>query len=376
MQSISNKTEDRVDCRLLRFEGSYFQLDDKQADNLAIDLYSFFHDFFDADFIWDAKLQNKTIKDIRSAIASYKRENGAYMLTMKGVLKNERIKSKTALRQYIQNWEYPSKPSGLKDENPEYQKYYDSNVMSCGSDLKEMKNAILELFSLDVNPVPGDWLILDQNGYLSNFPVSGKAMFFGGEFNFGISCYCLKSGIDAAAQKLDMFADRIQQKYRNVNVAISMDTSWANSYDKIYGTMPLIPKELQTLTGYYNVLLPRLIYLHSPAWSTIVCPQTLKVLGTPETSKWGEKINGDAMKYKIPKDISKTTIPDLKMIKKDIYSLIFPRKGIEHLNRKPRKYWEVIPVFENEIEILQDGVIQFTHHGEMNWCAIKTIAGF
>lgn len=369
MHSTSERYQEIIESKSLYMDARYFLLSDLDVNNLFIELYEFLYEQFGQHSVFIAKANDRPFRSVNEVLEQ-KRKNGAFVVDLEGMFKSGNIKTKTAYKRYKKETLLSLYPFQYISTN--YNDYFDQNITPYAEDHSYLKKQIAKLFSEEDYVNLAHYTAHDFSLVMLNMPLIGCHALFTGLFYFQIVGYCLDCDFDKYANLLDQFAKHIQQKYKNINISIGINSKHTEGlYSSIFCPNFRIPAENK---GDFNFIqLPGNVYLREVGWSNYISSVTIDLLGTEKQKLMISDVYQNGGHICLTQKISDTNITELKQIKSDLYELIMPGSSKFDLSRKPRSHWELVPVLDSEVTVLSNGEVQFTHKGEVDWNAIRQI---
>lgn len=366
MRTVADIVTKINDCRRLKLAVHFFSLCEEQVDQLAREYYQFINESFQNDCVLDWSFEDHSFLDLDTALNKRKMKNGAYGFWFTGYLKSDIVYNKTTLRKFerqIDNKLLFVPTLGTR-WSVDFSEYYSTMVLSQKDDSELYKRALLNLFDLEDRIYQGEMIHPDMQGLFSVTPVAENSFF--GAFDMNISCYSLENELDDWANRMFDFGVYISERFPNVNAYVdlnSTDSPYTEYYGRYIDHNTPIPQQgllLNYLRSFYNTEI---------GWGHIICDKTRK-LGLTLTASDNSRVlckelssGAIAIRSNVP--IGKYSICDRKVLKKCIYNTVMPRQNTIHYDWKLRRYWEYVPVFEDEVFITKAGV-KFQHYGEFD----------
>ena len=375
MISLSSKQGDIIDKRYLIIGGTYFSLDQEQADSLANDFYNYTNDSLGKECVLDWTFRENIHSDIDKCIAEKKYKDGSYYMFLEGCVRSEKIYNKTTFRNYKKCRDYP--PFGRDVGKGEFISVDYKECDNCKSiyakeEPEEIKEFLLEIFDKEEKVFLGESYSSDVIGYFNCKPVESSNQLFAGMFYLKIAVYSLQNELNEMASTLLEFGKTLLCRYKKVNFYIELNPD-IDRYSFYYGNKAENGESVYLKTDLRNIV--QNYYLHNVGWANVICNDTLK-LGLAEITDAhiiNQRIAGGLL-IRVDDAISNTKICDLKTIKRIIYNLIMPRTKVHPVSLPFRGQWECIPVFKEELRVDQ-GRILFEHFGKLDLKLIEKTMG-
>ena len=257
----------------------------------------------------------------------------------------------------------------------DFSEYYETQVLPFMSDPELLKQAVQKLFDLENRVHLASCGYPDLYAFISCRPINSEKLFRGG-FNLQMPFYCLCDEVDFWGEKFYEFGQKLAEEFPHTNIHIQVAPSHAESYTSYYG---MYASECATVSPslYFRSFL-RHLYLTEIGWAHFISKET-RTLGESGLPPADERIlltelkgGGQAVRTRNP--VSTATIADLKSVKRYLYPMVLPRAQTHSFDLPLRRYWEYVPVFEDELTITEKG-IQFQHHGQIDVDKARKLLG-
>ena len=389
MKSLIAAYKQIIDCRELKLYGTYFCLTQEQVNVLTECFFVFCNDLLN-DFVLDWSFNGKSFRTLPQALSSRKMQNGAFIMRSRGNVCCEEVYNKTTFRNYERFIKYPPmphEPAGFY-ESTDFAQYYETYVANEFYDPEKLKNTLLHLFDLEGKKHLGHNLRPDVFCLFVNTPMESNMSLYFGEFSIRIPSYCLDAEVNTTADRFLNYGIDISEQFPSINLSVELN-AYTDTYSEYFG---IYPNELESssLRDY-----ARCLYLTGCGWANILCPSSRTLIRADSTSVPDnisvESTPGGSLVVKGKSSVTETLIKDLKDIKQYLYLSIMPRTQKRALyydmvstglsfNPTPepppkirfRRYWEVLPLFPNELLVTTD-YVEFRHHGKIDLEAMRKI---
>ncbi|MBR3586210.1 MAG: hypothetical protein IKO00_09330 [Oscillospiraceae bacterium] len=370
MRSAATKLGEIVDCRQIKLSGRYYSLPSITADRLVQEYYSFIMDCLAKNCVltWSTSPRKVSLSDY-SALCDFQNQFEVYDFYLYAFVKSDIVYNKKSLREYKR---YQSN-TGIFGSIPganmsaDYSKYYYRIVRPYIHEPVNYKKALLKLFNMEGKSLLGEYWASDIQVSCWKCRSRGNNGLYLGEFSLDVGVFSLDGTEDAWAERLLQFGKELSTKYENVNIQIEMNPSH-DTYTRYYGEyLKRGPLDLNDALLWECA---SHLYLMGVGWAQVISPATLeletvRVVDSEIGIVNEEQLSNGAKVIRANAPISNVGISDLKGIKRHIYSLIMPRKNKPDVQERPRCYWEMIPVFDNELTIV-DGEFRLEHKGSID----------
>ena len=360
MRSVALEKGHAIDIRCLILRGTYYSLPRSTADDLLESVYRYICDRFQENCVLDWKMERHVLKDWAHAMKTQKLASGAYFVEMDGYFKSDVVYNKTSLRKFNYSMMYPPFPSRIPDnEKREDHVSAWKRVTDAfqNKNLALTKEALQVYFDQEGMIGKEECVFPDVQCFLHNTPMDVREDTFYGDYTIIISCFSLANELDKTAEELCSFSKQLFEKYKTTNIQIDLN-SRVNSYRPAFGYVynkqadPLLSTlPLGNLTEYF--------YLPEIGWGNFISAPTMK-LGLDISSQavssnlLAETLVSGTYVH-VAKPISEMLIADRKEVKRMLYKVILPGENWHPLSLPLRRYWEYIPVFEDEIYVSEIG---------------------
>ena len=367
MRSVVDTEGEHIDIRSIYLDGCYFSVDVEQADQLAVFFYTAVHDMLKDICVVDWRFENRRLVNIETSLKNDKAPNGHYTFGTDAFVRTARMKNVTALRKYQK---YRStcisrpKRNVACSSNCKSPERYMETILASSTDMEEAKGKIVTLFNIDNVPYDSEFYHDDFLVHYSCMPMEEtNGILFCGHVHLEVSAHAVEDNIDNWAEQLKQLALSMKALVGNMNIHIMLN-SGREPYSRYYG----LYNSILTIRTDQLELYSRMLYLTEIGWTNLLCSATRNLgihlsidseLSIVELADGGLLVGGS-------NPITSTGVDALKKIKKVLYPTILPRSRFhpyQHLIIRPQ--WEVVPVFDDEINISEQDLI-FEHHGEID----------
>ena len=375
-----------TDKRAVLLRGDFFDLTQVQLTELIYDFYCSVVSFYTGRCILDWSLSDDRISAAKlNNIMFGKRYDLSYFsLFAEGVIPGDHAKNLTQMRRYVRSVYYDPNPppacSKVPFFSPDYNDYFESFIL----------NPLKDGAGLDVL----------RDGFLTIYDAVGKK-FLG--YPNGIDCICeLYCGQSKLSQGLyygticlrhervsldtdvGMYTSWLKQlaldlsgKYGSINFYIGMMRSSGMAYPEYWAAFN--NRDYSADERYRKNPSRRILtedenqhtyhYLMAPGWANILSPFTAKYLKEPihaSNNVTIETMSDGRLFVAADCDILSYDVPQAKQVKRILYDALFPggcfyvpsmieSKNVDSFS--PRSYWELTPVFPEEVEVYKGGIL-------------------
>ncbi len=372
-----------INCRQLVLQIRFYGLEHSQVDDLARIFYYYVSEQFGPDSVLDWRFQNKVLKDLEISLRNDKNSFGLYSLTLQGDFITETVYNKTSLLQYsrrLQNDRIFNCGDVSSFCATDYQAYRRKQLDPFENDPLRFSSALYRLFLLDHSETLRQYREHDLNGYFGVSCYEQNPDFLFGKLYLGIPVFCLGDATNDVALGFAEFAKECADLFKNLNVAVSLSTKpMGNEHEEYY--FGLKNEDEKPFREWQN--LAHTLYQFNVGWCNILSPATraLEEKLRDRFEPMGEGIIGSecsngCLFLQCNKPISACTQMDLVEMKSQIYGTLFPGKMDYLYSFGFRKYWENVPVLQEEIIPLGNNRIRFSHAGKLNVHFLEENTGF
>jgi hypothetical protein len=191
-----------------------------------------------------------------------------------------------------------------------------------------------------------------------------------------IPFYCLCDEVDLWGERFYELGKELAETFPNTNAYIEVGHTHAGSYTCYFGSNRVGFNTVPDVSFLHLYL--QELYLTEIGWAHFISKKTRTLIEgsqqpTDDRILLTElKEGGQAVRVRNP--VSTATISDLKSMKRYLYPMVIPRTHTFPLDWPLRRYWEYVPVFEDELTITEKGV-QFQHHCQIDVDKARNLLG-
>ena len=376
-----------IDSRMLIMEGNFFGMTRKESDDFLLCVLRFIRGALEEQCLWDGI---RSWDSAESAILSE-----PYVLAgADGVVKGRQFPNKTSFRRWTREQLYPAIPKPRIKLPFDYEEIFNRLLTDVETEKISWKAMLLQLFALPNRIQKLPFEKSEVSFSLVRNPDYSDERLFCGKFDFSVSVYCLGESCDNAAMQMADFLREAEPCNLNASILLSADPHFDMSHSPHYvyfrdcpDNVAWPPRAGQSLFNWISAR-----YVYGPNWFHRVSPLAQ---GAMTLSK-GQCKQYPALNIQYRRDgvlsvqsnapITECDIADLVPMKQMLYPILYPgsmkfqkdalrdRKLCVYW-AKPRMYWEVLPLFENEVSENENEVI-FTYQGPNRFrfeeCGVKT----
>lgn len=396
MRSIVDALGTLINNEELIMRGDFFALPAEETDNLAKDFFDAFYPMLKDICVMRLSFGDRSLRSLEEALKNSKSIDGSYYYNAEIYLKGERMKKKSDIRAYERevffNKRYHENDtiSGPAD----YCSYYAEHILPLveGKEMwphekERLKPEIQKLMDLEGRIHFREPLYRDFGARFSCTHMKAGTNLYYGYFYLTARAYCLEGDTDTWCGIFDGIARNLMKRNRNTNIYIAMDSLpiEASNYS-LYFSRNIVQDvyyacQAKGISGsyyHYAAQAMKKVYLDSVSWGHYICPRTKSLSSLSTESKsfdrvFMEELEGGGLFVRSASPISQTDISELKAVKRVIYPLVLPCETLENgggacsrsIHENMRSRWEKVPVFEDEIVMLNTGYT-YVHHGTIN----------
>ena len=376
-RSVIDSNLQVIDCRELKLAGTFFSLTQEQADGIARRIYDYANSIFGSSCVLDWMIENRVLKDMDTSLHTRKLKNGAYCITGRGNVLCDRVYNKATLRKHVREVCYPAIPPKVfgSRQSVDHAEYYETHVIPFMNDPEQLKKAVQNLFDLENRVYLASCQYPDLFAFISSSPMESTNLFHG-EFGLQIPFYCLCDEVDLWGERFYELGKELAETFPNTNAYIEVGHTHAGSYTCYFGSNRVGFNTVPDVSFLHLYL--QELYLTEIGWAHFISKKT-RLLIEGNTQPTDDRIfltelKGGGQAVRVRNPVSTATISDLKSMKRYLYPMVIPRTHTFPLDWPLRRYWEYVPVFEDELTITEKGV-QFQHHGQIDVDKARNLLG-
>ena len=368
-----------IDSRCLQFELNYYMLNKHQTDRLMKSFYDWCLSFGRNQYIgqWYWGSRKISVESIPCRIS----QSGSYSFGFEANFISDVVYDK---KTYKANKEKLfadiSVPLIELSCSQDYFPFYDQQFRDTPKTANDWINSILSFFNeknrICISPVAAN----DINAFAYSCQYRNNNNMYYGAIRFSVYLYCISNIIASVAGNMIQLLRNLSASYVNLNARILLSPICSAAP---YGPhMTYFGSNVEQDGSHISVgALPsewyKSYYLLGAEWYNIISPLAQRHLPNlmndiPQHKNIAfEQLDTGGVAVWVKKEIINTDVDDLVSLKHLLYPALYPGKMCiekKHilsrdafgLISKPRKQWELLPVFENEI-IISDTHIIFQH---------------
>ena len=373
------------DCRVVTYCGQFHAMTSEQTAQLATEFYDFVNDFFGETCVLPWELNYRVSKNVHADLEKIGKDNREICLGMDdGFAKGGPIRNKTTAREHAmalrRDVDFSLIPNTM-NRSADYPAYYKEHIQPVRDDPQALKRAILKTFQEPERIHLGFLVHADIDALFRSYYNEVNRDLFSGFWEMGVSVFVLDDDLPRFVDSLRAHMLQLAQRWEKVNLQAGIDISeWEGGYRYVFGLPSMKLNDERFVLQNYS---PRL-YLPSMNWMNVVCRDTLSLLGEQkapvENGLLVQKLDGGSLLVQCDCQMQEVTVERLAQVKRYLYPVIYPGEG-QFLakpsplqTRRPRSRWEMVPVFEDELEVT-DTMITFTHHSTVDIQRVRELMG-
>ena len=379
LKSAVSSIDKPIDCRRLQLSVKYHLLNAAQVSQMCNETMRFLYDAFSSNAIFDWMYGSKKVNsqkaldllcepfapntEIRVGFSGYMPSDVIYNLTT--LRKHERTITRVEPL-YAYGWD-----AGFL-ESIDFPEYFDSCFAQGNLDNEEILDKIFNIFCQTNRRYTSFHVFADLGGSFCANPYKTRPGYYFGTASFWISAFCAEKAVDSLAEWFSLFAQRLSEKYININAHIRLQPqrTYENPYMRYFGDNVVIDG-----THSENGCSPRewypYYYLCGVEWLNILSPLTRGLLlsdpaeDQTRTQYIWRNLKGGGLLIKSAWPISSYDRVAALEIKNIILDTLYPGKtaipmkglfpksgGRRIYSWCPRSDWEVVPIERDEIGII------------------------
>lgn len=348
-----------TDSRILSLRAGFCALTQQQVNELVRRMKRFMDESLpELCLSWNNDGKKRREKDVKREIeCGVCGINGAF-LSFNGFIRSELVYNASSLKKAKNALLCPTLPQRYDNCAADYPEYFEKHISGVLNDPERLKTAMSGLFSVpaheSVKPTHG----ADLSGGITTRRAADGSFF--GNMDLAMSLVCVESMVETIADELLLFAERLSAEFVDLNAHVGLETQCIAAqsvYMRYFGCGGRLP-------DYSNGF-----FLCALSWVNIVSRRTLDAFALTLSSDAdivASELPGGAYMLKSKKALMETNIPELCRMKRMLYPALYPGRcffqyramqgGAWTQISRPRCDWEPIPVLDEEIIILEDGI--------------------
>ncbi len=352
-----------IDCRYLTLAMEFYDLKESQAQAFVLDALDWINDSLSENFIVSWQINNRSVgtKSLPSQARKVLQETSINLLQLKAFWKSEKISTKQQLRQWhhfiqrescLMGWPQPGWSVDFAD-------YWNRHILPCAKDKVALKQALKQLFMEKDRHLIGVCYTPDIDCAIFLNSQDDAPNLRQGQILLSVSAFALADCLSETAEKWKEIMITFSQKYKNLDGRVMLQPR-ALAYASPY--MTYFDDGQKQSRGY----------LPGVEWANILSPRAQGLLPWNEKSGPREEaiqcmqLPGGCLLLASRRSIVEYDVDDALLMKSWAKDALYPGPGLWYALpiimrpahplqaniRLPRKDWAIVPILEEEIEIL------------------------
>ena len=376
--STADVTGEIIDRRMLCIEGNFYLFSTEEAIALALDWSDFITNHFENDFIIRSSVSDDRRsgkgKSIKEKILSLQDKRSLFV-DIEGVAVGKTVYNKKTYNEYrrwMSGLSFSFEDSISVDYREEFVKLFlGSEKLTTSS----VKRNTLELFRIPGKKNLGVYEVdFDLQAAVMCSPYSNKQDAVYGKASICLSTHSCGNELDEMAKVFADLAVDVSEKFKKINMLVTVSsragTEHCSPHMQYFWPTNRVHDESHLIYDCDPFAWYKTYYLHGVEWFNIISPATAKMLtnlekGGAEREGFSVERLGNSWCVRSLKPISELDVFDLYPMKDFLYPALQPgEKSIPmgwflgmQSSWFPRESWELLPLYENEIEVKKDRVV-------------------
>jgi len=386
--SVINNSDEIIDCRKLQMEIEAFDIDIFQVKQMAESIYresrSLLAENLLSEWHFDEKNSSKKVKESSIPMLINNAEDWI-SFSCDSYVADDADKIKRTFKAYDNFYQASVERESLKSTmSADYIDFFSGKFANI-NDSDAVRTAVLQLFNETGKVYLNTWHGPDISMNFSSLPFHNNKERYRAEFRISFNISCIGGYIISLSEKMAEIAVKIASGVPNVSARIGLTPAFA--VERMSGHMKYFGNYCndgrQRDNGLWDIEWYPFAYSCGVEWFNILSPlQRSNVPSVLEDAEQYDEcdvyeIEGGGIVVRSKKDVLNTDIPELASMKSLMYDALYPGMREYKLNHldfgsfceliksfKPRSCWERIPIFDDEIEVLEDRII-FKHRNNI-----------
>lgn len=369
-----------IDSRCLQFELSYYMLGKEQIDNLMISFYTWCQSFMNnqcvAEWFWGRR------KITSSSIPFRISQNTAYTFGMDANVVSNVVYDRKTYKENKQKLLADASTTRKElDCSKDYYTFFESQFFDIPESPSAWKETLLRFFNEKGRFCLSSVTSTDIHAFASACPYHSKPYLFYGSIRFYVFLYCVSGNISNVVTNMVAFLKEASVSFVNINACVSLSPIVSPSPCSPHMTYfggNVFQDGTHISEGVMATEWYKSYYLQGAEWYNIISPLVQQHIPnlSRDISRYinlaCETLDTGGIAVWVKQNIDLIDITDLTPMKQLLYPALYPgmmkvgkqfilSRRDSGLISKPRKRWELIPIFEDEI-IVTDATVIFQHH--------------
>lgn len=367
-----------IDCRDLKLVFQFYELSQHETESLAYEFLDWIKEILTKDFVQSWKLNNRHVSENRVAekVLSSIRESSGVSAVLNAALRSEIIDSSSTLRKIFTKFERKTDcPHGL---NPlvsvDFPQYWQLLFADEQYDNETIKQKIMQLFQEENRKKTTVYNLPDVQGHIQILPYSHQKTLYYGSMSLSINAFFLGEHLEKAASsfasQLVVFSKLFYRMNGHVMLQPASLGRGESPYMNYFGSHRNSDGSHEGVgqkpNEYYYTY-----YLCGVEWANVISPRArfhlpnLRSDANQRENIAVKELNGGAVLLQSMKPIGSYNVSDALSLKGVVMNALYPggteislrqlfTKSVDSctLLSAPRNDWSIIPVLEEEIEIV------------------------
>ena len=293
---------------------------------------------------------------------------------------SSRVYSASTMKSYLKDLKMGAffSTNKLPDVSVDYPAYWDRLFPSGKESPTQIKEKILRIFSEENRKLMTNYTLPDVQASFIAAPYESNPNQYYGRFFINFSSFCLNRFLQDMANTLALFAVALSENYITMNMRVMLQPVMMDSnspYMHYFGNMGSYDGS-HLETAYSASEWYRTYYIPGVEWFNILSPLAQKHIDTlPKHTMEAysievANISGGGLLIRSKKEIDQYNLCDALRLKQIMQPSLFPGIRIQALRNlfssDPRKYmlasfprsnWALVPIFEEEIDVVGTDVV-------------------
>lgn len=373
--STAMRDGEAIDCRMLTLNVEFYQLNKHEAQSVACEVVQWLSQLVEDGFVVRRTIERRSVSISRAMqmMESAFQQGHTFSNIVEALAKSPVVYNLAKFSEYFRNIRTSMcYPSLTPDLSIDYPQFWDNLFPGDRVDRSTVKENILRIFREEQRKMIARFILPDVQSLLRLSPYQSQNGLYFGSFDIDFSAYCLNSKLPDMAKTFSDFAKHLSESYKKLNARVMLQPCVGpsrNPYMTLFGT-PLDTDGSHIDAGCSKMEWYSTYYIPGVEWYNIISPLAMNHISDPAsfadmpTDIAINTLNHGGIELYSRKDILQYDIPDALNIKRYAYPALFPGMKVLPLkifNRDetflsmsnfPRHNWAIIPVFENEIDIV------------------------
>lgn len=364
--SMANFPYEFVDGRRLLLNLNFHELNEEHVFELCDRCYKYTQEFLGESFVteWTSDSRPTKPADVMRKLEERKKN---LTFHLHGNVISNSVYNKKTLKAYRHRLLYESHTPGRETSvSKDYPEMFCLNYAGAKTP-EAIKAATLKIFNTEHKNAIVKWRTFDVFGGFFQHWTPDDFITCSGSYYLQIAIGCLGSYVDKIAEEFCSFSKELASTFPGISGYVSLTPFIRcgnnTAYGHYFSSMALEWNPYKYVTGveWFHIL--------SPMQRSLV--PDLLTDATREANIEVKELNKGGVVVRIGKGVLETDVPEYLALKRVMYDALYPGGRTIELAHwfdsklispsvKPRILWEYIPVFDDEVTVLEDRII-FRH---------------